>query len=113
MYSFDAWIRKNLQSDLKMLCNFVLLLLLLRPMQCRIQLSLNTLVTIQFYFQVNSILETNRNRLCSLFKIKLLIFGPKKFVISRILHFQVDSLSKRGKANLYFGFRLGVQVRFD
>ena len=46
----------------------------------RIRLILNKLVTIKFYFQVNSILQTNSNSICSLFKVKLLMFGPKRFV---------------------------------
>ena len=66
-------------------------------MQRRIQLVLNKLVTIKFYFQVNSILQTNINSLCSLFKIPLLIFGPRKFGSSRI--FPVfDVLAKRSEA---------------
>ena len=72
-------------------------------MQRTIQLILNKLVTTKFDVQVNSILKTSINCLCSLFKIKLLIFGPKKFVYYqsiRILHFQVDVLVKRSEASI-------------
>ena len=74
---------------------FVSLLLLLRPMQRTIQLILNKLVTTKFDVQINSILKTSINCLCSLFKIKLLIFGPKKFVYYQSIRIPIMVFSVR------------------